>query len=270
MNKKERIEKFKGKEKVVFEQLEGSPIDYLQGIQYLIDTGKIWGCNKMLVELAVEYMSKGICVDTEEPLTNEQLEIWNEILIEWENRLKHQFWLQQTYKTVLLDPPWNEKGGGRIKRGADRHYDTMKTTDILSTILTSTYWSRVHANAHMYMWVTNNFLEDGLFLVKALGFRYVTNFVWVKDKVGLGQYFRGQHELCLFATRGKKPTEFRTESKSISSVLHAERTKHSQKPTSSYDLIEKRSLGPYLELFARSERENWASWGNEVPNFDKL
>ena len=110
MNKKERIEKFKGKEKVVFEQLEGSPIDYLQGIQYLIDTGKIWACNKMLVELAVEYMSKGICVDTEEPLTDEQLEIWNEILIEWENRLKHQFWLhhkriRKYFSKCVFDSP---------------------------------------------------------------------------------------------------------------------------------------------------------------------
>lgn len=264
MNKNQRIKNFEGKERVVFEQIKGSPIDFLQGMQYLIDTGRIWSCKKELQDLAFDYMLKGVCVESEELLTDDELKIWSDIYFQWQTSQKKQIWEEQTYKTVLLDPPWNENGGGRIKRGADRHYDTMKTTDILSTILVSTYWKQVHPNAHMYMWVTNNFLEDGLFLVKALGFRYVTNFVWVKDKIGLGQYFRGQHELCLFATRGTRPTEFRTEDKTISSVLHAERTKHSQKPISSYELIERRSIGPYLELFARSERENWASWGNEI------
>lgn len=114
------------------------------------------------------------------------------------------------------------------------------------------------------MWVTNNFLEDGLFIIKALGFRYVTNFVWIKDKIGLGQYFRGQHEICLFATRGKKPTAPKTDDKSLSSVVSAPKTKHSAKPETGYELIQSRSKGHYLELFARAPREDWTVWGNEV------
>jgi N6-adenosine-specific RNA methylase IME4 len=168
------------------------------------------------------------------------------------------------FSTVVLDPPWNERGGGKIKRGADRHYPLLKTPDIIRVILQSQHWNQIAENAHMYMWVTNNFLPDGLHVIKALGFTYKTNFVWVKDRMGLGQYFRGMHEICLFATKGNRPTEPRTNDKSVPSVLRAERGKHSAKPLQSYELIERRSSGPYLEIFARSERDGWTSWGNEV------
>ena len=168
------------------------------------------------------------------------------------------------FSTVVLDPPWNERGGGKIKRGADRHYPLLKTPDIVRVILQSQHWNQIAENAHMYMWVTNNFLPDGLHVIQALGFTYKTNFVWVKDKMGLGQYFRGMHEICLFATKGNRPTEPRTDDKSVPSVLRAERGKHSAKPLRSYELIERRSSGPYLEIFARSERDGWTSWGNEV------
>ena len=168
------------------------------------------------------------------------------------------------FKTIVIDPPWNERGGGKYKRGADRHYPLMKTPDIVKTIYGCPYWTDIADNAHLYLWVTNNFLADGLFVLQCLGFAYKTNFVWVKDKIGLGQYFRGQHELCLFATKGKQPTEPRTLTRSISSVLQAGRGRHSAKPTESYELIQKRSHGPYLEIFSRTPRDNWTVWGNEV------
>ena len=170
----------------------------------------------------------------------------------------------KTVRTVLLDPPYYERGGGKIKRGADRHYPIMKTHDIVRTILRCEHWDSLADNCHMYMWVTNNHLADGLFLIQSLGFTYKTNFVWVKPSMGLGQYFRGQHEICLFATKGRKPTEPKTDSKSIASVIHADKGRHSAKPLESYELIEQRSKGGYLEIFARSEREGWISWGNEV------
>lgn len=167
-------------------------------------------------------------------------------------------------QTILTDPPFNERGGGKIKRGADRHYPLLKTPEIIQTILSCEHWSNVSPNAHMYMWVTNNFLEDGLFIMKALGFKYKTNLVWVKDSFGLGQYFRGQHEVCLFGTRGNKPTAPKTNAKNIPSVIHSKKERHSKKPESFYDLIERRSEGDYLEIFARTTRDGWISWGNEV------
>jgi N6-adenosine-specific RNA methylase IME4 len=171
------------------------------------------------------------------------------------------------FKTVLLDPPWMERGGGKSKRGADRHYPLLSTPKMPSVIQSCPFWSNLEDSCHMYMWVTNNFLPDGLWLIEKLGFRYITNVVWVKDKFGLGQYFRGQHELCLFATRGRG-FDVKTDSHSIPSVLNGKRDKHSKKPESFYDLIEKRSNGSYLEIFARSKRDNWVSWGNEIEEFN--
>jgi N6-adenosine-specific RNA methylase IME4 len=113
------------------------------------------------------------------------------------------------------------------------------------------------------MWVTNNFLKDGLQLMEDLGFRYITNIVWVKNRFGLGQYFRGQHELMLFGVKGKFHRNKIPDS-SCASVIHAKRRKHSQKPVEQYTRIESISAGPYLELFARSLRMGWSSWGNEA------
>ena len=159
-----------------------------------------------------------------------------------------------SFRTVVLDPPWNESGGGRIKRGADTHYPLLKSADMPAVI---------SVDAHMYMWVTNTFLPDGLWLMSQLGFAYKTNVVWVKQRIGLGQYFRGQHELCLFGVKGNSYA-VRTGDKTISSVVKADRGKHSKKPDVFLELVEKRSNGPYLEVFARRVRENWTCWGNEV------
>lgn len=160
------------------------------------------------------------------------------------------------FRTNLADPPWYEQGGGG--RGAQEHYPLLKTPDIIETIYSSGAWCPAR-NAHLWLWVTNNFLEDGLFVMRALGFRYITNAVWVKDRFGLGKYLRGQHELLLFGTRGTLPARER-----VPSVIHAPRTVHSRKPPASYALIERVSPGPRLELFAREERPEWSAWGNEV------
>lgn len=167
------------------------------------------------------------------------------------------------FKTVVLDPPWLERGGGKIKRGADRHYALVKTSDLPGVITGCPHWGEVQSDAHMYMWVTNNFLPDGMWLMSQLGFTYKTNVAWVKQRMGLGQYFRGKHELCLFGVRGDAYS-VRTDDRTISSVIAADRGKHSKKPDAFMELVEKRSKGPYLEVFARRERENWTSWGNEV------
>ena len=173
---------------------------------------------------------------------------------------------QIMYKTLLADPPWMEVGGGKIKRGADRHYPLMKTKDIIE------YLKQIpmEENAHAYIWVTNNFLEDGLEVMKALGFRYVTNLSWVKMKdnkvqFGLGQYFRGSHELLLFGVKGRLPYKLNDGKRSaIPTVILSPRNEHSRKPDEQYDIIEKTSYGPYIEAFARRKRDGWDCVGNEV------
>lgn len=173
---------------------------------------------------------------------------------------------QKKYKTILCDPPWLERGAGKVKRGADKHYSLLKTSQIIE--LTKQWLNgAVDDNAHMYLWVTNSFLPDGLKLLEELGFRYITNVAWVKNRIGIGRYFRGKHELCLFAVRGNG-WSVRTASNSIASVIFAEKKEHSRKPQTFYDLIENRSFGPYLELFARNTRPGWDSLGNQVNLFD--
>lgn len=170
------------------------------------------------------------------------------------------------FRCIAADPPWNERGAGKSKRGADRHYPTMGVQCIYQTMVMAPVF-QIAPRAHLWLWVTDNFLQAGLGLMAQLGFRYVRTMVWVKEKdlklqVGLGQYLRGSHELCLLGVRGSAalpPTENRRPS-----VVLAPRGRHSQKPKEAFEVIEATSPGPRLEMFARQPREGWTVWGNEV------
>ncbi|MFT3708026.1 MAG: MT-A70 family methyltransferase [Archangium sp.] len=172
------------------------------------------------------------------------------------------------YAAGIADPSWMERGGGQVKRGADAHYDLMPTKEICALPVRDLFLP----NAHLYLWVTNNFLPDGLEVMAAWGFRYVTNCCWGKVnergvvQQGLGQYFRGAHELLLFGVRGSLPYRTTAEGKraQFPSLVLAPRTEHSRKPDVFYDVVERISAGPYLELFARRRRPGWDAWGNEV------
>lgn len=163
-----------------------------------------------------------------------------------------------SYHTIVADPPWWHSGGGHCKRGADRHYPLLKTPQIIEAMLRSPLWLPAE-NSHLYLWVTNNFLPDGLHVMEALGYRYVTNVVWVKQCFGLGHYFRGQHEIALFGVRGRLTTAARD----LPSVIHAKRTVHSKKPDEFFELVERASPPPRLEMFARTPRPGWDAWGND-------
>ena len=170
------------------------------------------------------------------------------------------------YKTIYCDPPWNMSGSGLFKRlSAGEKYTVMKLQDIKN--MKDFIQQLADEDCHLYMWVTSNFLQDGLDTMKHWGFRYITNVVWNKTTgCGMGQYFRTQHEICLFGTKGKTQLN---KKQYVVSVISAPRREHSRKPEQMYDLIEKVSPGPYIELFARNTREGWDSWGNEVGKFDK-
>ena len=180
------------------------------------------------------------------------------------------------YKTILADPPWAERGGGKIKRGADRHYPLMPTKDIIGM---ADFIKRISEDdAHLYMWVTNNFLADGLKVMEAWGFRYVTKITWFKEgKIGLGQYFRGVTEDCLFGVKGMLPYKV-IDGKRQQGVtgFSAPRGKHSEKPEKMKAMIEKVSYPPFVEIFARpSDIEDifappdiWDYIGNEINGVD--
>lgn len=177
-----------------------------------------------------------------------------------------------SFSTVLLDCPWPEKGGGKIVRGAQKHYPVITSkSEMLRTIVQAPVWEPAD-DAHMYMWSTDNYLDWAMWLIPALGFKMHRTLPWTKPgRMGLGQYFRGCHELLLFATRGRGYAVNREGTFRTDALVGEPRPTdaagtpiHSAKPRATYDLIEKRSHGPYLEMFARNTRDGWKSWGNEI------
>lgn len=171
--------------------------------------------------------------------------------------------MPQKYKTIYADPPWPEHGGGKIKRGADRHYPLMTVPNI--KLLNVQQFA--DADCHLYMWVTNNFLQHGLDIMTTWGFTYKTMITWAKDRIGLGQYFRGQTEHVLFGVKGRPP--YKTvdgKRQQGATLISAPRGRHSVKQEAMRRMIETVSYGPYLELFARRPAPGWDIWGNEVEN----
>ena len=159
------------------------------------------------------------------------------------------------YKTILADPPWdiNQKG----KRGAARHYPLMT----LDQIKAMPVKDLSEENAHLYLWVPNGLLQEGLDVIKAWGFTYRSPIYWIKPRLcGLGQYIRNASETCLFATRGRAPVKFHAQP----NWLFAPLQDHSHKPEEQFAIIERLSDGPYLELFARRRQPGWDVWGNEI------
>jgi N6-adenosine-specific RNA methylase IME4 len=126
----------------------------------------------------------------------------------------------------------------------------------------------VAPKAHLYLWVPNALLPDGLEVMKAWGFRYVSNIVWAKrrkdggpDGRGVGFYFRNVTELLLFGVRGSMRTL--SPGRSQVNMIETRKREHSRKPDEQYDLIESCSPGAYLEMFARHGRPGWTVWGDE-------
>jgi N6-adenosine-specific RNA methylase IME4 len=124
--------------------------------------------------------------------------------------------------------------------------------------------------SHLYLWVPNALLPNGLMVMEAWGFKYKTNLVWRKirkdggsDGRGVGFYFRNVTELLLFGVRGKNARTLAPGRTQVN-YLESRKREHSRKPDEQYPIIEACSSGPYLELFARGERKRWTSWGNEA------
>jgi len=124
-------------------------------------------------------------------------------------------------------------------------------------------------NAHLYLWVPNALLPEGLEVMKAWGFRYVSNIIWAKRRIdggpdgrGVGFYFRNVTEILLFGVKGSMRTL--QPGRSQVNMIETRKREHSRKPDEQYDLIEACSPGPYLELFARHPHDRWTVWGDEA------
>lgn len=170
------------------------------------------------------------------------------------------------FATIVADPPWRYVIGKHsgMRGTAESHYDTMGYGEILSLPVAEL----AQDNAHLYLWVTNPLLTEqrtegisGADVVRAWGFEPKTVLTWAKSQIGLGFFFRGQTEHVIFGVRGHLPIP---ESSRESNLIQAPRRAHSQKPEAFYDLVERVSPGPYLEMFSRRARLGWETWGAEA------
>lgn len=174
----------------------------------------------------------------------------------------------QTFETVLADPPWrfhNRTGKMAPEHKRLARYDTMTFADIGALPVGDV----ASDGAHLYLWVPNALLAEGLEVMKSWGFTYKTNLVWYKtrkdggpDGRGVGFYFRNVTELVLFGIRGSRRTL--APGRRQVNLFPERKREHSRKPEQLYDIIESCSPGPYVELFARHLREGWHQWGDEL------
>jgi len=175
------------------------------------------------------------------------------------------------YQTVYADPPWQFKN--RTGKMAPEHkrlsrYATM-TLDEIKVLPVSDVCEE---NAHLYLWIPNALIQDGLDVMKSWGFTYKTNIIWYKvrkdggpDRRGVGFYFRNVTEMVLFGVKGSMRTL--KPGRTMPNIVISRKREHSRKPDEMYDVIEQCSPPERLELFARTKKEGWDVWGNETEKY---
>lgn len=176
------------------------------------------------------------------------------------------------FRTILADPPWQFQN--RTGKMAPEHkrlsrYSTMTLEQIAALPVAQV----VDEPAHLYLWVPNALLPEGLHVMTAWGFHYKSNLVWHKvrkdggpDGRGVGFYFRNTTELLLFGVRGKNARTL-APGRSQVNIIKTMKREHSRKPDEQYELIEACSPGPRLEMFARGSRDGWTTWGNQADDY---
>ena len=179
---------------------------------------------------------------------------------------------KKRFATILADPPWRFQN--RTGKMAPEHrrlsrYGTMNLDEIMALPVSHL----TTEPAHLYLWVPNALLGEGLRVMEGWGFIYKTNIVWHKirkdggpDGRGVGFYFRNVTELVLFGVRGKEARTL-APGRSQVNIVKSQKREHSRKPDELYPIIEACSPGPYLELFARGTRKGWKTWGNESETY---
>lgn len=177
------------------------------------------------------------------------------------------------FGTILADPPWqftNRTGKMAPEHRRLSRYSTMKLDEICALPV----GDYAAATSHLYLWVPNALLPEGLRVMQAWGFNYKSNIVWYKtrkdggpDGRGVGFYFRNVTELLLFGVKGKN-ARTREAGRTQVNIIPQRKREHSRKPDETYDIIEACSTGPYLEMFARGTRKGWTGWGAQAAEYE--
>lgn len=180
----------------------------------------------------------------------------------------HRLAGQQRFGTILADPPWrfmNRTGKMAPEHRRLLRYETMTNDDIKALPVSELALPK----SHLYLWVPNALVAEGLEVMERWGFTYKSNIVWYKvrkdggpDGRGVGFYFRNVTELLLFGVRGSMRTL--DPGRRQTNIIVSQKRRHSQKPDEQYPIIESCSPGPFLEMFCRHPQPGWTAWGNEV------
>ncbi len=176
------------------------------------------------------------------------------------------------FQTILADPPWqftNRTGKMAPEHKRLNRYSTLSLKEICEIPVSLA----ADTSSHLYLWVPNALLPEGLEVMKAWGFQYKSNLIWHKvrkdggpDGRGVGFYFRNTTEIILFGIRGSMRTL--APGRTQVNIIRTIKQEHSRKPDELYEIIERCSPGPYLELFARGTRKKWVAWGNQADNYN--
>jgi N6-adenosine-specific RNA methylase IME4 len=161
------------------------------------------------------------------------------------------------FDLIYADPPWSYHDGGVPRGGVDKEYATLSVEDIADLSVPAA------DNALLYLWTTVTHVPEALDVLNAWGFEYKSQAVWDKGSVGVGHWFRGQHEILLLGVKGDVSPP--AQAQRHSSVFYADRGEHSEKPDKIRAYIENaHPEADKLELFSRDGRVGWTMWGNET------
>ncbi|MDR7028028.1 MT-A70 family methyltransferase [Rhizobium rosettiformans] len=180
-----------------------------------------------------------------------------------------KFLLGRKFATVMADPPWrftNRTGKVAPEHRRLSRYPTLSLDEICALPVAE----HLEKTAHCYLWVPNALLPEGLSVLSAWGFEYKSNIIWHKvrkdggsDGRGVGFYFRNVTEIILFGVKGKNARTL-PPARSQVNLFGTRKREHSRKPDEQYEIIERCSPGPYLEMFGRGVRDRWTVWGNQA------
>ncbi len=162
-----------------------------------------------------------------------------------------------SYRTLVIDPPWMFR---QQPPSAKPTYALM-TLDAIKRLPIP---EMADTDSHLYLWVPNAFLSEGLEVVKAWGFTYKTVVTWAKHQMGLGSYFRNATEQILFGIRGRLPVQRHD----VRTWFLADRRQHSRKPDDFYRIVESVSPPARIDIFSREHREGWDQWGDQCDFFN--
>ena len=164
------------------------------------------------------------------------------------------------FRTAIIDPPWpyqRVSSHPKLFGFADQKYKLLSIDDLKALPVGS------FVDGYVFLWTVGPFLKEGIELLEAWGFDYVTQMCWYKNTgLGVGYWFRGDHELVLVGKKEGNPSV----KTGMRSIFAAPRMRHSQKPDVIHELCERSFPGPYLELFGRRSRPGWTVVGNEAPS----